>query len=478
MGRRGARPKAWAGVTPLARGKESGLVRDQRSDRSGPLGGDDGLREGVLVGPRPRMTFDRDRWTAGTVGRAAEPRRRARPLWMAGAAAVAAVAVTAPAWLHTLHVQGPRQPSVVAPVPATARGHVGIEQVWMTSAAHGWAMGAPGVIWSTTDGGRRWQNVSPPHAPAPGALVVRSFRDAWWAAANRQGVRIYRTQNAGRTWASTELPGPAFPAGWRLSQHALALGRPGTAYLLVAPNWYGKAGSPPATPDTLWVTHDGGMRWTRRVLSGFTGGVEDAGRLYPGPGGTLLLESAGHHQVWRSSDGGRHWTAVRVRGAGAGARLVGHPMFFGEGAGASGLWLAATGASGAPVSQDTTDVLVSSTGGASWISTMTVQGFSPVLAALSPTSWAGVANDPARSGTTGPAGQYFDSGTHQGAIAQWSETLVPHLPSAARIQQLDFLDRQNQWVLVDVGGTNELWASTDGGRTWSDVSSGTNPQAP
>lgn len=31
---------------------------------------------------------------------------------------------------------------------------------------------------------------------------------------------------------------------------------------------------------------------------------------------------------------------------------------------------------------------------------------------------------------------------------------------------------------MDVGGASDLWASTNGGRGWSDVSSGTNPQAP
>ena len=112
--------------------------------------------------------------------------------------------------------------------------------------------------------------------------------------------------------------------------------------------------------------------------------------------------------------------------------------------GASGLWLASTGALGAPVSQDTTDVLVSSTGGASWTFTMTIQGFNPVLAGLSPTSWAGAASDPGSGGPSGPPGQYFEYETHRGGVGQWSETLVPQLSSAARIQELDFLTRQDQ----------------------------------
>lgn len=450
---------------------------DKPHGRTGVLRGDEVLREGMAVGPRPALTFDRDRWEAGAAARAGAPLGRSVN-WMVGAAVAATAAMTAPAWLHSAHVIGPVPPHVVESRLGEMRAPIGLEHLWMASAMRGWALGGPGAILITADGGRRWQNVLPPQAPAVGAFAVRSSRDAWWAAANRAGVRIYHTQNAGRSWAWTELAGPPFPAGWRLSRHALALGPRGTAYLLVAPNWYGKAGSPPAGPDTLWATHDSGATWTPRVLSGFPGGVEDAGRLYTGAGGVLFLESAGHHHVWWSSDGGQHWTPVAIRGVPAGARLVGEPVFFGRGRHAPGLWLASKGGPGLPLGQDTTDVLASSTGGASWMAAMTVQGFSPVLAAASPNQWTGAAADPMTRGTSGPPGQYFGASHARAGVGQWVRTLVPRLSSAAHIGELDFLNRQDQWVLVDVGGTSELWASTDGGREWSELSSGVNLQAP
>lgn len=87
-----------------AHGKEGCLVHDEPRDRRGTVAGDSALREGIAVGP---LAFDRERWTAGADGRAAGHPPRMRAAWMVGAAAVAAVAVTAPGWLNTARIPRP-----------------------------------------------------------------------------------------------------------------------------------------------------------------------------------------------------------------------------------------------------------------------------------------------------------------------------------------------------------------------------------
>lgn len=453
-------------------GRKIGAARDS---------GDDALRAGVRLPPAPGEGFDRRRWELGAAARAAWRPRRPMGAWVAAAAVVGAAAIGGPSLVHGYYHDGQLSRAAAGQhgsglVPGQARASTaGLSHVWMEPGGRGWAMGAAGEILSTRDGGQQWTDVSPmPRGAGPaGAFQARSAADAWWAAANAQGVAVYHTQNGGRSWRRTEIAGPARPAGWRLSSHALALGPAGTAYLLVAGNWYGKAGSPPAQPDLLWSTHNGGQTWSQRVLRGFAGGTEDAGSLFAAPGDRLLLESAGHHHLWIS--GTRHRGPWRVVPLGAApAQLVGVPTFYGQ----RGVWMEAAVTPGAPAGQDPVRVLSTRTGGAEWASALRTWGIRPVLASVGPNAWTGATLEPGmdRAGGHGPAGQYFGEGPH--ALLRWAAVLRPQLIRTAVVQQLDFVGSRDQWVLVDVGSQAQLWRSTDGGRQWAIAFTGVSPAAP
>ena len=453
-------------------GKKTGAAEDR---------GDGALRAGVTLPPPPAAAFDRRRWELGASARAAGQQRRPMAGWMAAAAVVAAAAVAGPSLVHSYYHRSQHAPATAGRLGTglvLGQGRAstaGLSHVWMEADGRGWAMGAPGEILATRDGGQHWTNVSPLEgAGAAGAFQARSATDAWWAVANAKGVAVYHTHNGGRTWRWTEIAGPARPAGWRLSTHALALGPAGTAYLLVASSWYGKAGSPPAQPDLLWSTHNGGQTWSQRLLRGFSGATEDAGSLFAAPRGRLLLESAGRHHLWISGPLGRRgpWRAVPF--GGGPAQLVGAPRFYGS----RGVWMDATATPGAPVGQDRVRVLTTSTGGTAWAPAIGTWGIRPVLTSVGPNAWTGATLEPGmgRAGGQGPPGQYFGGGPH--ALLRWIVVLRPKLGRAAVVQQLDFVSAADQWALVDVGSRAELWRSPDGGRQWVVAFSGVNPAAP
>ncbi|MBF8191224.1 oxidoreductase [Nonomuraea sp. K274] len=69
-----------------------------------------------------------------------------------------------------------------------------------------WASGSDGTVLRTVDGGRTWENVSPPGATALEFRDIEAF-DAHRAVALSIGEgtdsRVYRTEDGGRTWAET-----------------------------------------------------------------------------------------------------------------------------------------------------------------------------------------------------------------------------------------------------------------------------------
>ncbi len=157
---------------------------------------------------------------------------------------------------------------------------------------------------------------------------------------------VYRVAPDGRLWASanggrtfTALPDAALPGGTRCCTPAgdagphvvvaaAALAPDGTLYLGLALS--GVTGGPVRLG--LWASGDGGLTWRR---TGLAPGLAVTGIAVAPASGALYAVAApaqgagaGHGSLWRSTDGGAHWTLLAgVRGgvsavAAPGADLV------------------------------------------------------------------------------------------------------------------------------------------------------------
>lgn len=135
-----------------------------------------------------------------------------------------------------------------------------LNDLCFVDARHGWAVGDRGVIWTTDDGGQRWQQQT---SGVTCSLAAVSFCDeqTGWAAGGfahpythtSSGV-LLSTRDGGQTWTANSTV--VLPALRRLGffdqQHGWALGCASAMY-----------------PSGLFATDDGGQRW--RPLPGNTG---------------------------------------------------------------------------------------------------------------------------------------------------------------------------------------------------------------
>jgi hypothetical protein len=250
--------------------------------------------------------------------------------------------------------------SAVATVTAGARPAVAGTPLSLTAASGrvAWAVvaaanGTDRVVVRTGNGGRTWRDVTPPRVQATAEFVFLGARHAWASA----GRELLTTANGGVSWQTAGvLPGRCgvlqfvdLRHGWCVSSGAAAglesidlystsdggrawslvsrtQGSGSTAFSLpfscekaisFASASIGSAGQDCAgNVDVLYVTTDGGSRWTPRRITGLPpslsraqidiGPAALAGRLGAGSitvdGTGLLLD--------RTSDAGTSWQAV------------------------------------------------------------------------------------------------------------------------------------------------------------------------
>jgi photosystem II stability/assembly factor-like uncharacterized protein len=177
-------------------------------------------------------------------------------------------------------------PSVVlAPGPIDLGSNFSVPGFHMVTADKGWAIGRPTgpagaseAILRTDDGGRQWQNVTPPGSRSD-ARRTAAFLDAdhaWVAVSPEvQGppttltMTIYRTADRARTWQSAQVVIPDGTGAGQLhfvdTQHG---------WLIAATN----------NGDAIYRTADGGIHWTVASLMPFHAG---GGPLDQAPDGSL-----------------------------------------------------------------------------------------------------------------------------------------------------------------------------------------------
>ena len=202
---------------------------------------------------------------------------------------------------------------------------------------HGW-IDMPGVpatgssyqgmtIARTVDGGATWQRVavSPGGASTSAAGEIPAgcgkdgsgFRDivtGWVTGGCVQGVTFYRTSNGGLTWQRQQVLGPA----GEVIGPSFCLGHCSlSAPVFTSPS----AGSMVLTYQThdgqrgaLYTTHDGGASWVPRVVDAASSALGPATFLDPNSGWwTALAGSAADTlRIWRTTDGGSHWSLVNT----------------------------------------------------------------------------------------------------------------------------------------------------------------------
>jgi photosystem II stability/assembly factor-like uncharacterized protein len=215
-------------------------------------------------------------------------------------------------------VQPQAAPARVTAAAGTPPPAIWLETPQLTSPAAGWTL--RWLKWGvndselvrTTDGGRTWTDVTPPAAAAllsvpgvfPPVLLARDGEHAWLAIccagqrATSAGTltEVFSTSDGGRTWAESEpLHGPAFgePA-W------LSFTGPDDGWLLLITDTTG-----PERFGQLYRTDDGGRHWTLLAAdvaascdpSSLTVATNSAAWIACDPPGPLLV----------SRDGGTRW---------------------------------------------------------------------------------------------------------------------------------------------------------------------------
>jgi photosystem II stability/assembly factor-like uncharacterized protein len=151
----------------------------------------------------------------------------------------------------------------------------------------------PPKLYRTTDGGKRWSRHAVPRIGLVGSVSVLGHHlvGVGWK-------RIYESVDGGAHWTALVPPGLSL----RTTQVSSPTGSPGTAV-------YSAAGR-------LYVTHNYGRSWDTIVPRGLP--AQHQGLVFSSPRVGWTLESrptfAGFElAVYRSTDGGRHWTQYAVR---------------------------------------------------------------------------------------------------------------------------------------------------------------------
>ena len=247
---------------------------------------------------------------------------------LVGAAAVAALVATVP-------LTAPAQSTLYTPAAAAAMrwryiGPVG-NRVSSVAGVVGdpntyYAGAASGGLWKTTDGGVHWDPIfddQPVHSV--GALAVaRSNPNIVWAGTGEPWIRshisigdgVYKSTDAGRTWAKMGLP-----ESGRIGRVVIHPTNPEIVYVAAQGHSYG-----PQQERGLYRTTDGGRTWTKVLFVDQNTGAIDVAMDPQNPNKlfaamwTLELRTWGRQSggtgsgIFTSTDGGMNWRRLTGNG--------------------------------------------------------------------------------------------------------------------------------------------------------------------
>ena len=339
----------------------------------------------------------------------------------------------------------------------------------LTDPAHGWAVSADRLR-VTADGGSTWRDVTPPGGFATAdadRLLGVDFVDAQhgWIAINEAftsgtdasygRVDIWRTADAGRTWARTQLPKARFAVFGEIMpavQFDFLDATHGFAFQS------GNAAKGKNDSDLFW-TADGGQTWSADRSTG-SGSVGIEGSVAFATADDGVIVNAWHGAgVVETHDGGRTWAdAVLAGPAGSpsGQLVFGQPVFL-DGR---------TGLMTFPRPNDTLgDIPVYRTtdAGSSWSPAATIPAGVAAVSFLDPQRWIAVSGTEVFRTTDG--GQTWARSRAAGP---------PGIPDSFLMT-----DAQHGSALVAMGvcldfksncsSRTGLYATVDGGSTWTQL---------
>ncbi len=245
----------------------------------------------------------------------ARPRRRVWPPLLAATAVAAAIVAVILAVTSAGQDSRPRpavSPTTTPPTPTTTSPpsadlgapppDFAATRLLGTTGRYAWKL--TNTLRVTADGGAHWTRIPLPAGVRPGAVDTAQVGDdgtVVLADAHRnQTVDLYRRPAGVTSWKLTTLsttpPGPGYPPPY--AQPMQADGN----FLTVVTGW---GTSPARSVDDVWISTDGGATFSQR-RTGLDSGVHDL--LFLDADRGLLLSQ--HETLYRTTDGGRHWTKL------------------------------------------------------------------------------------------------------------------------------------------------------------------------
>lgn len=225
------------------------------------------------------------------------------------AAGLVAVAALVLAVIVSLPSSPPVRPQVVA--SPSSNLSVQIARWDFVSFTTGWVEVLQQGLYSTSDGGRSWRQVTRPGTAYVDVFDFQPLDDRNLLATTSAPEALWWSNDGGQSWENRSPPAlQVVPAGRRRFGHFFLDTRHG--WLLDSPS----DPSQTDTPSTLWATTDGGVTW-RDIwrldprTPEFAGILREglhAGLTFRDPmTGWLAIRTTQQSRLYRTDDGGRTW---------------------------------------------------------------------------------------------------------------------------------------------------------------------------